>query len=222
MDAGIDKRRHSYACRRATIACTPIRPSASVPLSDIADWTTEETTGWATAMWPASTLRRVRSWIAASTPQGLATLPAWLRIEGIPVPRINLWPIGGSQALRRPQSVQCDIDDICKDDTSYCTSEFKEHHCVEEDKASWSSESKHTMAVEDKEEGRVLMSVFQVPAYMVEDYIWGRYRPLCFSYRECLKSWGYVHSELGNIMTHLAGVLIFAVLALVTGPWIMP
>ncbi|KAJ2053461.1 hypothetical protein H4S04_000649 [Coemansia sp. S16] len=174
-------------------------------------------------MWPACTLRRVRSWIAASTPQGLTTLPSWLRIEGIPVPKINLWPIGGGLTLRRPHSAQCNIDDIYVDDTSDCPSEHKNHHCiVEEDNASWTPESKHMVVVLDKEEGRPLMSVFQVPAYMVEDYIWDKYRPLCFSYKECLKSWGYVHSELGNIMTHLAGVLVFIVLALVTGPWIMP
>ncbi|KAI8326484.1 Hly-III related protein [Martensiomyces pterosporus] len=66
------------------------------------------------------------------------------------------------------------------------------------------------------------MSVFQIPAFMVEDYIMGSYRPLCFSYRECLQSWGYVHSELGNIMTHLVGAIIFICLALITGPFIIP
>ncbi|KAJ2520512.1 hypothetical protein H4217_001987 [Coemansia sp. RSA 1939] len=69
---------------------------------------------------------------------------------------------------------------------------------------------------------RPLMSVFQIPEYMVEDYIWDAYRPLSFSYCECLKSWGYVHSELGNIMTHLVGLVVFLVLALVTGPVIIP
>ncbi|KAI9501868.1 hypothetical protein GGI25_000248 [Coemansia spiralis] len=69
---------------------------------------------------------------------------------------------------------------------------------------------------------RVLMSVFQIPDYMIEDYIWDSYRPICCSYRECLKSWGYVHSELGNIMTHLFGVVIFIVLALLTGPVVIP
>ncbi|KAJ1736319.1 Adiponectin receptor protein 2 [Coemansia biformis] len=73
-----------------------------------------------------------------------------------------------------------------------------------------------------REEGRQLMSVFQIPAYMVEAHIWGSYRPLCFSVQECLWSWLYVHSELGNIMTHLGGLLIFVALALVTGPVVVP
>ncbi|KAJ1888792.1 Adiponectin receptor protein 2, partial [Coemansia sp. IMI 209127] len=76
--------------------------------------------------------------------------------------------------------------------------------------------------VEAEAGGRCLMSVFQIPEYMVEDYIWDAYRPLSFSYRECLKSWGYVHSELGNIMTHLVGFAVFVVLALITGPVLIP
>ncbi|KAJ1668440.1 hypothetical protein EV178_000472 [Coemansia sp. RSA 1646] len=75
---------------------------------------------------------------------------------------------------------------------------------------------------EEEGDGHCLMSVFQIPEYMAEDYIWDAYRPLSFSYCECLKSWGYVHSELGNIMTHLAGFIVFAILALVTGPVIIP
>ncbi|KAJ2760660.1 hypothetical protein IWQ56_005434, partial [Coemansia nantahalensis] len=35
-------------------------------------------------------------------------------------------------------------------------------------------------------------------------------------------SWFYVHSELGNIITHLLGILVFAALALVTGPVVVP
>ncbi|KAJ1962273.1 hypothetical protein GGI12_002745 [Dipsacomyces acuminosporus] len=69
---------------------------------------------------------------------------------------------------------------------------------------------------------RLLMSVFQIPAFMVEDYIMSSYRPLSFSYLECVCSWTYKHSELGNIVTHLAGAIIFALLALVTGPLIIP
>ncbi|KAJ2543541.1 hypothetical protein EV175_005970 [Coemansia sp. RSA 1933] len=69
---------------------------------------------------------------------------------------------------------------------------------------------------------RPLMSVFQIPEYMAEDYIWDAYRPISDSYCECLQSWGYVHSELGNIMTHLVGFVAFFVLALVTGPVIIP
>ncbi|KAJ2320939.1 hypothetical protein GGI00_006146, partial [Coemansia sp. RSA 2681] len=201
-------------------------------LSDIGDWTAEETTGWAAAMWPAGTLRRVRSWIAASTPQGLAALPSWLRIEGIPVPRMSLWPISGALALRRPQGARCSVGEVCTDDSISCASEHsKDLHCVAggDDRALWTPESKCTVVVvaeevplESARRQRPLMSVFQVPAYMVEDYILDKYRPLCFSYTECLKSWGYVHSELGNIMTHLAGVLVFVVLALITGPWLLP
>ncbi|KAJ2724899.1 hypothetical protein GGI07_001648 [Coemansia sp. Benny D115] len=72
------------------------------------------------------------------------------------------------------------------------------------------------------EKTRPLMSVFQIPAFMVEDYIWDCYRPLSFSYRECIKSWGYVHSELGNILTHMLGAVVFIVLALLSGPVIIP
>ncbi|KAJ1940569.1 hypothetical protein EC988_006996, partial [Linderina pennispora] len=56
---------------------------------------------------------------------------------------------------------------------------------------------------EGKTAGRQLMTAFQIPAYMVEDFIMSSYRPLNFSTKECLRSWGYLHSELGNIHTHL-------------------
>ncbi|KAJ2785760.1 hypothetical protein H4R18_000306 [Coemansia javaensis] len=69
---------------------------------------------------------------------------------------------------------------------------------------------------------RQLMSVFQIPAYMVEAYILGSYRPLCFSTAECLRSWFYVHTELGNIATHLLGLLVFVALAATTGPVVIP
>ncbi|KAJ2851404.1 hypothetical protein IWW36_001171 [Coemansia brasiliensis] len=66
------------------------------------------------------------------------------------------------------------------------------------------------------------MSVFQIPAYMVEAFIWDSYRPLCFSVKDCVLSWFYVHSELGNILTHLCGAAIFFALALFTGPLVVP
>ncbi|KAJ1723089.1 hypothetical protein LPJ53_002529 [Coemansia erecta] len=69
---------------------------------------------------------------------------------------------------------------------------------------------------------RQLLTAFQVPEYMVEDYIWASYRPLANSCTECLRSWGYVHSELGNILTHAFGLLVFLVLAVLTGPVIIP
>ncbi|KAJ2787548.1 hypothetical protein GGI15_000628 [Coemansia interrupta] len=69
---------------------------------------------------------------------------------------------------------------------------------------------------------RQLLTVFQVPEYMAEDYIWSSYRPLANSCAECLRSWGYVHSELGNILTHAFGLVVFLVLAVLTGPVIIP
>lgn len=90
------------------------------------------------------------------------------------------------------------------------------------DNNSHSCKSTSVVVVEEAKPRWQLMSVFQIPAYMVEDHIWDSYRPLCFSYKECLRSWGYVHSEFGNIMTHIAGVILFVVLALLTGPVVMP
>ncbi|KAJ1947065.1 hypothetical protein GGF37_000700 [Kickxella alabastrina] len=87
--------------------------------------------------------------------------------------------------------------------------------------AVYEEKSSLVVVAEDKPR-RQLMSMFQIPEYMVEDYIWGSYRPLSFSYGDCIKSWGYVHSELGNIMTHLFGSIIFIILAFITGPVIIP
>ncbi|KAJ2465247.1 hypothetical protein GGI02_004755, partial [Coemansia sp. RSA 2322] len=245
-----DKSRHRAPCRRATVSGTPIYMSPSLPLSDIGDWAVSEspTTATATAaagqtlaaMWPAYTLRRARSWIA-SAPQGLPALPSWLRIEGMALPRrINVWPIG-SLALRRQQSMDCCIraasDGDGDDDASCGNSSHTSLHkkdCIDSESLPsllpWTSEAKCTVAVLEGTEPSSaqrprrhhLMSVFQIPAYMAEDYIWDAYRPLCFSYAECARSWGYVHSELGNIMTHLAGFVVFVILALLTGPYIMP
>ncbi|KAJ2889294.1 hypothetical protein IWW38_004797, partial [Coemansia aciculifera] len=140
--------------------------------------------------------------------------------------------IGSALALRRPQSsgARCSLGEIYTEDeggsSMYCESANDKD---DGGRVAWTPESQCTVVVvaenappTDVCRRRPLMSVFQIPAYMVEDYILDRYRPLCFSYTECLRSWGYVHSELGNIMTHLAGVVIFVVLALVTGPWLLP
>ncbi|KAJ2340735.1 hypothetical protein GGF43_006340, partial [Coemansia sp. RSA 2618] len=94
--------------------------------------------------------------------------------------------------------------------------------CEDREKAVISCEDGKKAMVTCDERGQQLMSVFQIPAYMVESHIWGSYRPLCYSVRECVQSWLYVHSELGNILTHLCGLLIFVGLALVTGPVVVP
>ncbi|KAJ2454549.1 hypothetical protein EV183_001420 [Coemansia sp. RSA 2336] len=87
---------------------------------------------------------------------------------------------------------------------------------------SWEANNKISTVIRNPAETRQLMSVFQIPAYMVEAFIWDSYRPLCFSVKDCVLSWFYVHSELGNILTHLCGAVIFLGLALVTGPLVVP
>ncbi|KAJ2648985.1 hypothetical protein IWW40_003529 [Coemansia sp. RSA 1250] len=87
---------------------------------------------------------------------------------------------------------------------------------------SWEADNKISTVICNANEAKQLMSVFQIPAYMVEAFIWDSYRPLCFSVKDCVLSWFYVHSELGNILTHLCGAVIFFGLALVTGPLVVP
>ncbi|KAJ3355623.1 Adiponectin receptor protein 1 [Entophlyctis luteolus] len=45
--------------------------------------------------------------------------------------------------------------------------------------------------------------------YQEEKFIWGGYRPIMDSTRECLYSLTYLHNETGNIWTHFIGFLLF-------------
>ncbi|KAJ1860603.1 hypothetical protein LPJ73_001314 [Coemansia sp. RSA 2703] len=113
-------------------------------------------------------------------------------------------------------------------DSSNCSNNDRYDCCKEAEKKKYSTLDDHKtsmLVVSESPAGRSarqLLTVFQVPEYMVEDYIWSSYRPLANSCTECLRSWGYVHSELGNILTHAFGLLVFLVLAVLTGPVIIP
>ncbi|KAJ1802109.1 hypothetical protein LPJ75_006289, partial [Coemansia sp. RSA 2598] len=212
-----------------------------VPPSDIADWSDAQGTG----PWNAYGLRRVRSWMTAAVSNGrLPTLPSWFGIESIGsyiAPRsrqqkrkscdLSIDTCGGSSGTgvccecdcQQPHRQQPPLHSRCSMHYGSQTPQLGKK-CHAEGLAY--EEEKSSMVVvreaAPRKQRRQLMSVFQVPEYMVEDYIWDCYRPLCFSYKECLLSWGYVHSELGNILTHACGALIFIVLALITGPVIIP
>ncbi|KAJ2705665.1 hypothetical protein FB645_002260 [Coemansia sp. IMI 203386] len=200
--------------RPATIACTTETASV-VPLSDIGDWSDNHGTPW-----NAYGLRRMRSWMTGAVSNNrLPTLPAWLGIE-------TIGSYIAPRTWQRRKSTNSDISvaNTCStNNCSECTN-MPSKKCID-DVVVYEEEKPSLVVVSEdqkKKQKRELMSVFQVPEYMVEDYIWDSYRPLCFSYRECLRSWGYVHSELGNILTHAGGAAIFVVLALITGPVIIP
>ncbi|KAJ2884134.1 hypothetical protein FB639_002018 [Coemansia asiatica] len=220
--------------RPATIACTTETASV-VPLSDIADWSEYQGAG----PWNAYGLRRMRSWMTAAVSNGrMPTLPSWLGIEAIgsyiaPRTRLKRKSCNSNNSNISSSNISKSTGDCCEFDgqllegylAAYDPTLQPTKKCchaesiVYEEKTSMLVVREAAPSIKQRKQ---LMSVFQVPEYMVEDYIWDCYRPLCFSYKECLQSWGYVHSELGNILTHACGALVFIVLALTTGPVIIP
>ncbi|KAJ2082907.1 hypothetical protein H4R24_001237 [Coemansia sp. RSA 988] len=216
--------------RRATISCTmlltPPLPSDNVlPVRG-----TEET-----KVTPIHTSRRVRSWVSSASHR-ISAMPSRLGIgSSIVSRRCSRSTSIGAQNHTTEQYLCHHSDEL----SETATSQQQEQISSNRDRITtgdthsgynaipWESDSKASAVVFELEEeegrqGHQLMSVFQIPAYMVEDHIWDSYRPLCFSVGECVRSWLYVHSELGNIVTHLCGLFIFVCLALLTGPVVVP
>ncbi|KAJ2785758.1 hypothetical protein H4R18_000304 [Coemansia javaensis] len=65
-------------------------------------------------------------------------------------------------------------------------------------------------------------TVDDVPEFLRDTYIITGYRRLCYSYGACLRSMTYVHNESGNVLTHLAALVIFAGIALTTNFNMLP
>ncbi|KAJ1732028.1 hypothetical protein LPJ72_003637 [Coemansia sp. Benny D160-2] len=59
-------------------------------------------------------------------------------------------------------------------------------------------------------------TIDDVPDFLRDTYIVSGYRRLCYSYTACIRSMRYVHNESGNVLTHLASLVIFMGLALST------
>ncbi|KAJ1832606.1 hypothetical protein LPJ63_003410 [Coemansia sp. RSA 2711] len=191
--------------RRATVSCTMVLP----PVSETPD---NESRRW-----------QAQSWVASAS-QHISLLPN--RLGSYISPRIRRRSIGHSPHAAG-QCRCCYCSELFDFQRQWTGSHIeKDGISIDDAKSSHSATpwEKHAYIVECEEAGDYprLMSVFQIPAYMVEAHIWGSYRPLCFSVKECVRSWFYVHSELGNILTHLFGLLVFLVLALVTGPMVIP
>ncbi|KAJ2615407.1 hypothetical protein H4S08_001258 [Coemansia sp. RSA 1365] len=225
MDDGNEQIRHN---RRATTSCTmiltpPLSTDIVLPIRG-----TEHTT---VAHMHAS--RRVRSWVS-NTPHRISLLPSRLGIGNSTALRRSSWSSGcGTQNHMIEQYYWHNDDELSETATSQQQQRISsngDRNIIGDTHSGcsaipWESDSKASVVICDvveEEKDRQLMSVFQIPAYMIEDHIWDSYRPLCFSTGECLRSWLYVHSELGNIVTHLCGLFIFLCLALLTGPVVVP
>ncbi|PIA13382.1 HlyIII-domain-containing protein [Coemansia reversa NRRL 1564] len=225
MDDSNEQIRHN---RRTTISCTmipmpPLSTDIALPIRG-----TEDTT-----LTPMHASRRVRSLVSDASHM-ISVLPSRIGIGGNIALRRSSWSSGFSTQSHTIEQCHWHNGDKLSETA---TSQKQQQISGNEDRNTngdthsgysatpWESDSKASAVVcevVEEEQGRQLMSVFQIPAYMVEDHIWDSYRPLCFSVGECLRSWMYVHSELGNIITHLCGLFIFLCLALLTGPIVVP
>ena len=59
-----------------------------------------------------------------------------------------------------------------------------------------------------------LITYHELPDWLKDnDYIWSRYRPPLYSIATCIKSCFMLHTETGNIWSHVLGFLLFVVLA---------
>ncbi|KAJ2554281.1 hypothetical protein IWW35_001363 [Coemansia sp. RSA 1878] len=196
--------------RRATISCTMV---GSRPLSDYeqADVGGQTDGGWQAQSWITMT------WL----PQRLGTyLSPRFRRRSIGHIAMTSSPYAcccGDETEYKEKGVGCDMHSDHSNEKGIVHMDHSNKGCDLHSvySAAWESENADSKT-------RQLMTVFQIPAFMVEAHILGSYRPLCHSVRECIMSWRYVHTELGNIMTHMAGLLVFIGLALVTGPAVIP
>ncbi|KAJ2801735.1 hypothetical protein H4R20_003559 [Coemansia guatemalensis] len=188
---------------------------------------------------PIHTSRRVRSWVSSASYK-ISILPSRLGIASSMASRRCSWSTTAAGAQNNIiDQCHCHHSDELSETATSEQQQQQPRISSNNDRitigdthsgysaAPWESDCKTSAVVCELEEnegrrGPQLMSVFQIPAYMVEDHIWDSYRPLCFSVGECLRSWLYVHSELGNIVTHLCGLFIFVCLALLTGPVVVP
>ncbi|ORX70452.1 HlyIII-domain-containing protein, partial [Linderina pennispora] len=208
----------------------------------LADWASTHADH---STWHGEALRRARSWMV---PAGLGGLSGRLAISSIGnyIPRISLggistmapWRWGGSAADDEIEEVAAatGLRHVADEKHQMADSAATARDILDRRRSPiWKTTRRgrkektriaelvvQSEGAEGKTAGRQLMTAFQIPAYMVEDFIMSSYRPLSFSTKECLRSWGYLHSELGNIHTHLVGAIIFVCLALVTGPLILP
>ncbi|KAJ2621654.1 hypothetical protein H4R22_005233, partial [Coemansia sp. RSA 1290] len=65
-------------------------------------------------------------------------------------------------------------------------------------------------------------TIDEVPEFLRDTFIISGYRKLCYSYSACLRSMTYVHNESGNVLTHLAALVVFAGLAVSTNFNLLP
>ncbi|KAJ2454547.1 hypothetical protein EV183_001418 [Coemansia sp. RSA 2336] len=65
-------------------------------------------------------------------------------------------------------------------------------------------------------------TIDEVPEFLRDTFIISGYRKLCYSYAACLHSMTYVHNESGNVLTHLAALVVFAGLAVSTNFNLLP